>query len=204
MTSSSNIKKNITVNDAPLPILEQGESVVFRRDNTKGIFHKHITSRDIVTNHRVIHITDYNYSPQIMLRDLEDVLTMNSVSTGNYQYYGTSIGSRYYTRSNYGMGTSQHTTSSDILFIEDGKPKIIFSHVQNAHEVVALSRNPQWVECIDCLKIFDLNLRSLGQVIIADNKFCLACFNSIMEKEYDNDEDSLEFYKKGGAAAVSK
>jgi hypothetical protein len=81
-----------------------------------------------------------------MLRDLEDVLTMNSVSTGNYQYYGTSIGSRYYARSNYGMGTSQHTTSSDILFIEDSKPKIIFSHIPNAREVVALTKSMRKLE----------------------------------------------------------
>src|SRR5438874_147938 len=104
MISSNNIKKSITVSDAPLPTLESGESVVFRRDNTKGIFHKHITSRDIITNHRVIHCTDYNYSPQILLRDLQDVLTMNSQSTGNYQYYGNSMGSRYSgggSRSNY-------------------------------------------------------------------------------------------------------
>ncbi len=147
--SNSNSKNIIAINnEAPLPVLEPGESVVFRRDNTKGIFHKHVTSRDIITNHRVIHCTDYNYSPQIMLRDLQDVLTMNSVSTGNYQYYGTSVGSRYYTgtRSNYGIGTSQHTTSSDILFITEGKPKIIFSHVQNAHEVVALTKSMRKLE----------------------------------------------------------
>jgi hypothetical protein len=87
--------------------------------------------------------------PEIMLRDLEDVLTMNSVGIGNYQYYGTSIGSRYHSnnvRSNYGVGTSQHTTSSDILFITEGKPKIIFSHVQNAHEVVALTKSMRKLE----------------------------------------------------------
>jgi hypothetical protein len=148
--NDSNSKNIITTNnnDAPLPVLEQGESVVFRRDNTKGFFHKHIVSRDIITNHRVIHCTDYNYSPEILLRDLQDVLTMNSVSTGNYQYYGNSIGSRYHSnvRSNYGMGTSQHTTSSDILFITEGKPKIIFSHVPNAHEVVTLTKSMRKLE----------------------------------------------------------
>ena len=98
-TANSNIKKSITVNDkedTPFPSLEQGESIVYRRDNTKGIFHKRIISRDIITNHRVIHCTNYNYSPQILLRDLQDVLTMNSVSIGNYQYDGTSMGSRYH------------------------------------------------------------------------------------------------------------
>ena len=127
-------------------MMHQGKSVVFRRDNTKGIFHKHVVSRDIITNRRVIHCTDYDYVPQIMLRDLQDVLTMNSVSTGNYQYYGNSMGSRYYARSNYGIGTSQHTTSSDILFITDGKPKIIFSHVQGAHEIVMLTKSMRKLE----------------------------------------------------------
>ena len=64
-----------------------------------------------------------------------------------------------------------------------GRPKIII-------------REPQWVECINCLKTYDLNLRSLDQVIIADNKFCLACFNSIMEKEYDNEKNSLDIQIK--------
>ena len=76
----NNNRNNDNSNDAPLPILDSQtvESIVFRRDNTKGIFHKRIVSRNIIINHRIIHTTDCNnYSPQIMLSDLDDVLTMN-------------------------------------------------------------------------------------------------------------------------------
>jgi hypothetical protein len=45
--------------DAPLPILEPqstagggGESIVFGRDNTKGVFRKRVVSRDIITTPR--------------------------------------------------------------------------------------------------------------------------------------------------------
>jgi hypothetical protein len=63
-----------------------------------------------------------------------------------------------------------------------GRPKIII-------------RQPEIVECINCLKTYDLNLRSLDQLIISDDKFCLACFNSIMEKIYE-DEDPLDIQIK--------
>ena len=50
-------------------------------------------------------------------------------------------------RSNYGAGTSHHTTSSDILFIEDGRPKIIFNHIrENGHEVVNLVKSMRKLE----------------------------------------------------------
>jgi hypothetical protein len=45
-----------------------------------------------------------------------------------------------------------------------GRPKIVI-------------RQPEIVECINCLRTYDLNLRSLDQVIISDNKFCLACLS---------------------------
>jgi hypothetical protein len=64
-------------------------------------------------------------------------------------------------------------------------------------KIATTIRQPEIVECINCLKTYDLNLRSLGQVIISDNKFCLACFNSIMEKEYDdNEKNSLDIQIK--------
>ena len=42
----------------------------------------------------IIHTTGYNnYSPQIWLEDLDDVLTMNTTGQSYYQYFGTSIAS---------------------------------------------------------------------------------------------------------------
>src|SRR5512133_2329459 len=87
--------------DVPLPVLDSdetaAESIVFRRDNTKGVFRKRVVSRDIITNRRIIHTADYNnYSPQIWLEDLDEVLTMASTAgQSNYQYFETSIASRY-------------------------------------------------------------------------------------------------------------
>jgi hypothetical protein len=52
-------------------------------------------------------------------------------------------------------------------------------------------RQHQIVECVNCFKTFDLNLRSLDQAIISDDKFCFSCFNLIMQQEYHNDEDPL-------------
>jgi hypothetical protein len=148
ITTSTN---TATDDNAPLPTLDSqagGESIVFRRDNTKGVFHKRVVSRDIITNHRIIHTADCNnYSPQIMLEDLDDVLTMNSSSNGNYQYFGTSIASRYRIRSGimmrygYGNVSTRHRTSADILFIKDGKPQIIFSNVRNAQDVVKMVKS---------------------------------------------------------------
>ena len=92
----------------------------------------------------IIHTTGYNnYSPQIWLEDLDDVLTMNTTGQSNYQYFGTNIGSRYGSGVRYGYGnvSSRHTTSADILFIKDGKPEIIFSNVQNAQDVVKLTKS---------------------------------------------------------------
>src|SRR5207237_1339446 len=77
-----------------------------------------------------------NYSTQIMLEYLDDVLTMNSSPNRNYQYFGTSIASRYRIRSGimmrygYGNVSTRHRTSADILFIKDGKPQIIFSNIR--------------------------------------------------------------------------
>jgi hypothetical protein len=76
----TNTSTNITADNAPLPTLDSqaAESIVFRRDNTKDIFHKRIVSRDIITNRRIIHTTDYNKdSPQIWFQDIDDVLSMN-------------------------------------------------------------------------------------------------------------------------------
>jgi hypothetical protein len=146
----TNTNNAIAVDNAPLPILDSqaAESIVFRRDNTKGVFHKRVVSRDIITNHRIIHTADCNnYSPQIMLEDLDDVLTMNSSPNGNYQYFGTSIASRYHIRSGimmrygYGNVSTRHRTSADILFIKDGKPQIIFSNVRNAQDVVKMVKS---------------------------------------------------------------
>jgi hypothetical protein len=67
----------------------------------------------------------------------------SNAGLSNYQYFGTSIASRYRTRRGimmrYGCGniiSIRHRTSSDILFIKDGEPEIIFSNVRNAHDVV--------------------------------------------------------------------
>ncbi len=56
----NNNRNNDNGNDAPLPILDSQtvESIVFRRDNTKGIFHKRIVSRNIIINRRIIHTTN--------------------------------------------------------------------------------------------------------------------------------------------------
>ena len=53
------------------------------------------------------------------------------------------------------------------------------------------NRQPQIVECVNCFKTFDLNLRSLDQAIISDDKFCFSCFNLIMQQEYDNDDHTF-------------
>jgi hypothetical protein len=85
-----------------------------------------------------------------MLSDLQDVLTMASTTAGqsnNYQYFGTSIASRYRIRSeimmryDYGNISSRHKTSADILFIKDGKPQIVFSKVRNAQDIVRLVKS---------------------------------------------------------------
>jgi hypothetical protein len=72
---------------------------------------------------------------------------IDTTGQSNYQYFGTNIGLRYHSsgvRYSYGNVSSKHTTSADILFInKDGKPEIIFSNVQNAQDVVKLTKSIQ-------------------------------------------------------------
>lgn len=55
----------------------------------------------------------------------------------------------------------------------------------------AVIREPQWIECVNCYKTFDLNLRSLDQAIISDDRFCVSCFRAMMTQEYHDPLDDI-------------
>ena len=57
-------------------------------------------------------------------------------------------------------------------------------------EVIINSKVSEFVECIECFHVFDLNVnyRNLQQAIIDDKQFCPTCFRDIMEREYEDYE----------------
>ncbi len=59
---------------------------------------------------KIIHTTNHNnYSPEVILSDLQDVLTMASTAEhSTYQYFGTSIASTYRIRSEIMICIWQH------------------------------------------------------------------------------------------------
>jgi hypothetical protein len=75
------------------------------------------------------------------------VLQHITVIDADFFIIGTSIASKYRIRNGimmrYGYGniSSRHRTSTDILFIKDGKPEIIFSNVRDAQDVVKLVKS---------------------------------------------------------------
>jgi len=59
------------------------------------------------------------------------------------------------------------------------------------------SKVSEFVECIECFNVFDLNAnyRNLEQAIIDDKQFCPTCFREhIMEKEYEDQNDIIQQY----------
>jgi hypothetical protein len=64
-------------------------------------------------------------------------------------------------------------------------------------EVIINSKVSEFVECIGCFHVFDLNAnyRNLQQAIIDDKQFCPTCFREhIMEKEYEDQNDIIQQY----------
>ena len=57
-------------------------------------------------------------------------------------------------------------------------------------EVIINSKVSEFVECVECFHVFDLNAnyRNLQQAIIDDKQFCPTCFRDIMEREYEDYE----------------
>ena len=54
------------------------------------------------------------------------------------------------------------------------------------------SKVSEFVECIECFNVFDLNAnyRNLQQAIIDERQFCPECWRDIVEKEYNEDYES--------------
>ena len=50
-TTTTTLDTVSAAGDAYLPPLSQGESIVWSRNQTKGVFHKHVICREWITNY---------------------------------------------------------------------------------------------------------------------------------------------------------
>jgi hypothetical protein len=73
-----------------------------------------------------------------------------------------------------------------------GRPRIVDKYG------IKPSQQKELVECVNCLKVFDLHSRTLDQSIIDDTKFCFSCFEAeIMNKSYEDplDKEIRDFWR---------
>ena len=109
------------------------EVILWKNIGPKGFFRKRIVSALELTNFNVI-----INNTRVALSDIDNVIVVNqhSYSTGNH--YTIAVGS-YYTRSYMGFSHSNSNQIGDVLFMQNGVPRMSFLGVSDPHGLANLS-----------------------------------------------------------------
>jgi hypothetical protein len=137
VTTSTTISSNdpTSTGEAFKPSLLPDENIIWSRNQTKGIIHRHVISREWITNYRIIQCSPY--LSQIDLSNLQDVIILNQFNQSNSSFsgYGSSArGSRF--MSGNSKSISMHI--GDIAFLVNNRPIVIFSQIQDPNSIVKL------------------------------------------------------------------
>jgi hypothetical protein len=114
------------------PMLEGSEVVVWKNITTKGFWHKRIVQALELTNFNVI-INDTKMS----LSEIDNVIVMNQHSVSSSYHY--TVGTGRYTRSYIGFSNSNSKTIGDVLFMQNGVPRMTFLGVSDSHGLAYLA-----------------------------------------------------------------
>jgi hypothetical protein len=130
-----------------LPILAEGEEVLWSYVQTEGIFNKKAVFVMALTSFRAL-IYDFqdphNNSGQIFLSGVDDILVMNShresrsTRMGSF-HSGGRMGTRLGTFNS--MGSSHSQTVGDVVFMKDGEKFIVFGNMSDPSGIVRVAKS---------------------------------------------------------------
>jgi tetratricopeptide (TPR) repeat protein len=130
-----------------LPVLSDGEELLWSYVAEQGVFNKKARSVMAVTNFRayVYGFDDYEFG-NTLISTLDDVLIMNSHRESSSHRMGSfhstgRMGMRIGTHSSMGSGRSQ--TMGDVHFMKDGETIVTFGNVSDPHGIVKLVKSIQ-------------------------------------------------------------
>lgn len=110
-----------------------GEETIWHNEKVTGIWNRKVSEYQQITNKRVI----LNGSSAVYLKDLDDIIVMNSHSESKGQ--NMRVYSRY--GMSYGMGRARGNSVGDIAFIFQGRPVIVFSQIPDPAGVARLAKS---------------------------------------------------------------
>jgi hypothetical protein len=130
-----------------LPVLADGEELLWSYVGEQGVFNKKARNLMVVTNFRayVYHFEEHDWG-NVLISTLDDVLVMNSHRQSSSHRMGSfhstgRMGMRIGTHSSMGSGRSQ--TMGDVHFMKDGETIVTFGNVSDPHGIVKLVKSIQ-------------------------------------------------------------
>jgi len=128
-----------------LPILAEGEEVLWNYIGTEGLFNKKAKFIMAFTNLRAYIYDFYDHSfANLLVSSIDDVLVMNSHRESTNHRMGSfhstgRMGMRIGTHSS--MGSSRSQTVGDVIFMKDGEQVISFGNVSDPQGIVRLVKS---------------------------------------------------------------
>ena len=130
-----------------LPVLCDGEELLWSYVGEQGVFNKKARHLMAVTNFRayVYHFEEHDWG-NVLINTLDDILVMNSHRQSSSHRMGSfhsngRMGMRIGTHSS--MGSSRSQTMGDVHFMKDGETIITFGDVSDPHGIVKLVKSIQ-------------------------------------------------------------
>ena len=184
-----------------LPILADGEEILWSYIGEQGVFNKKARIVMALTNFRayVYSFDDYDIG-NIMISNVDDVLVMNSHRESSSHRMGSfhstgRMGMRIGTHSS--MGSSRSQTIGDVHFMQNGETIVTFGNVSDPHGIVKLAKSIQKQVTIrdkvdESVKIVEdssadnrtlLKILELGKQ--GDYDECIQICDEVLEKDPD-------------------
>jgi hypothetical protein len=109
------------------------EVILWKNITTKGFFHKRVVTALELTNFNVI-IND----TRVPLSEIDNVIVMNQHSVSHGTHYTIGVGGRY-TRTYMGFSNSNSNQIGDVMFMQNGTPRMTFLGVYDPHGLANLA-----------------------------------------------------------------
>jgi ribosomal protein L40E len=200
-----------------LPILADGEEILWERTKLDGTIHKHIHALEVITNYRVAFF-DFNTHQSLveMLIGFEIVVTNQKGYSQSYRqgnFTGRSVGGGGFFGTSQGFSSSTSETIGDVILMDEGKVAFTIYQVSDPHGVARLLKIiMDSAESLDARRMAKAKQKNsdlkgeqtcikCGQVNPSSSKFCNKCGAKIVsacEKCGQINPDGASFCNKCG------
>ena len=187
-----------------LPVLANGEELLWSYVKTEGIFNKKVEFVMALTNFRAL-IYDFKNpsdSGHVFLTPVDDILVMNtrrvshSVRTGSFNStgrYGMRVGT------NVGSGTSSSQTVGDVVFMKGGEKFVVFGDMSDPHGIAGLAKSVKKIVIVRDKALVEDSTASneiILELIELDKQGNIKEFVKLCTKELEKNPDEFIFGQK--------